>query len=70
MKKKIYGSLLLNIFTMISVIVCAIILTLRGPKTFRMFTTQSNIIAGIVATIFLLGLAIEIVIQFFKVDKQ
>ena len=51
MKKKIYGSLLLNIFTMISVIVCAIILTLRGPKTFRMFTTQSNIIAGIVATI-------------------
>ena len=36
---------------MISVIVCAIILTLRGPKTFRMFTTQSNIIAGIVATI-------------------
>ena len=51
MKKKIYGSLLLNIFTMISVIVCAIILSTRGPKTFRMFTTQSNIIVGIVATI-------------------
>ena len=51
MKKKIYGSLLLNIFTMISVIVCAIILSIRGPKTFRMFTTQSNIFVGIVATI-------------------
>ena len=51
MKKQIYGSLLLNIFTMISVIVCAIILTLRGPKTFRMFTTQSNILCGVAAGI-------------------
>lgn len=51
MKKKVYGSLLLNLFTMISVIVCAIILSIRGPKTFRMFTTQSNIVSGIVAAI-------------------
>lgn len=36
---------------MISVIVCAIILSIRGPKTFRMFTTQSNIVSGIVAAI-------------------
>lgn len=51
MKKRIYGSLLLNAFTMISVIVCVIILSLRGPKPFRMFTNQSNIIIGIVAGI-------------------
>ena len=51
MKKKVYGSLLLNLFTTISVIVCAIILSIRGPKTFRMFTTQSNIVSGIVAAI-------------------
>ena len=51
MKKKIYGSLILNIFIMISVIVCAIILIVNSPKTFRMFTTQSNVLCGIVATI-------------------
>jgi hypothetical protein len=51
MKKKVYGSLLLILFTTISVIVCAIILSIRGPKTFRMFTTQSNLVSGIVAAI-------------------
>ena len=51
MKKKTIGSLIINTFTMISVIVCTIILSLRGPKTFRMFTTQSNVIVGIVAAI-------------------
>ncbi len=50
-KKKLYGSLLLNLFTLISVIVITIILLKRGPRTFRMFTTQSNVVSGIIALI-------------------
>lgn len=51
MKKKLYGSLLLNLFTAISVIVCVIILLSKRNNTFRMFTTQSNVISGITALI-------------------
>jgi len=53
-RKKLYGSLSLNIFTFVSVIVCIIILILRNPNTFRMFTTQSNVISGIVALIIII----------------
>ena len=50
-KKKLYGSLFLNSFTLVSVIVCMIILIKRNPNTFRMFTTESNLISGIVSLI-------------------
>ncbi len=50
-KKNLYGSVALNLFTIISVIVCLIILSINNPRSFRMFTTQSNVIAGITASI-------------------
>ena len=50
-KKKLIGSLILNTFTVISVIVCIIILLNKNNNTFRMFTTQSNVISGVVGLI-------------------
>ena len=64
-KKKLYGSLALNTFTMVSVIVITIIL-ISHNDTFRMFTTQSNVISGIVALIMVI---FEILIIFKKIDK-
>ncbi|MCR4898389.1 MAG: hypothetical protein K5892_04090, partial [Acholeplasmatales bacterium] len=66
MKKKIFGSLLLNIFTMLSVIVCTIIIAVKSPQSFKMFTTQSNIICGIVATIIVI---FDILILLKKKDE-
>ena len=50
-KKKLIGSLILNTFTVISVIVCIIILLKKNNNTFKMFTTQSNVISGVVGLI-------------------
>ena len=50
-KKKLIGSLILNTFTVISVIVCIIILLKKNNNTFRMFTTQSNVFSGVVGLI-------------------
>ncbi len=50
-KKNLYGSFLLNIFTVVSVIVCMTITMLRSPESIKTFTVQSNFISGIVATI-------------------
>ena len=69
MKKKTIGSLILNTFTMISVIVCTIILSLRGPKTFRMFTTQSNIVNGIVAIIIVIFDILVLLKKFNELPK-
>lgn len=65
-KKNLYGSVALNLFTIISVIVCLIILCINNPNTFRMFTTQSNVIAGITAGIILVY---EVLIILKKKDK-
>lgn len=52
-KKNLYISLFLNTFTLISVIVCIIITIMKTPESFKMFTVQSNLICGIVASIVL-----------------
>ena len=65
-KRNLYGSIALNLFTLLSVIVCLIILCINNPNTFRMFTTQSNVIAGITAGIILVY---EVLIILKKKDK-
>ncbi len=65
-KRNLYGSLVLNAFTFLSVIVCLIILSINNPSSFRMFTTQSNVIAGITAGIILV---FEVLIILGKKDK-
>ena len=50
-KKKLYGSLILNIFTLISVIIITIILLNKRTNTFKMFTTQSNVFSGVVSLV-------------------
>ena len=50
-KKDLYCSFLLNLFTVVSVIVCMTITMIKSPQSIRMFTVQSNFISGIVALI-------------------
>lgn len=50
-KKNLYGSFSLNLFTLVSVIVCMTITMIRNPESIKMFTVQSNFISGIVALV-------------------
>ena len=53
-KKKAIGSLILNIFTFLSVLGCMIYIFINSKRPFKMFTTQSNFVAGIVAGIIII----------------
>ena len=50
-KIKLIGSLVLNTFIFVSVIVVATRLAINNPASYRMFTTQSNILCGVAAGI-------------------
>ncbi len=65
-KKKLIFSLLLNIFTFLSVLICMIFILKNGKNPLRMFTNQTNLIAGIVSLIIIV---FEILILFKKLDK-
>ena len=65
-KIKLFGSLILNTFILVSVIWVVIILSIKSPSSYRMFTTQSNLVCGVSAGIMLVY---EILILFKKKEE-